>query len=192
MPFLFLIVFIAVPITEIALLLKVGSYIGWLATLGIVILTALLGTTLLRQQGFGVLARVNEALADGRMPVEQVIEGMCLLIAGAFLLTPGLITDTVGFALLVPVIRMAVAKWTLQRILKSGSIHVATFGRGGSSGHGGRGAGPDRDGFRSEGPFAGARTGQRGRDSTGGPVIEGEFERMDEKTNPPNGRSKRS
>lgn len=179
MPLLILLVFIAVPIAEIALLLKVGEYIGWLSTIAIVILTAVIGTSLLRHQGFGVLGRASQALEDGKMPVEQVIEGICLLLAGAFLLTPGLITDTVGFLLLIPFIRRAVAHWTLQRLLKSGSIHVTGFGRR-------RGSGGSRPLGDDDFSAGGAQPGPAGKQRAGldedGPIIDGEFERMDERT----------
>ena len=84
MPLLLLLLFIAVPLAEIAILIKVGQHIGLLWTVLIVIATAVIGTTLLRAQGFGVMARASEALAAGRMPVETVIEGLFLLISGAF------------------------------------------------------------------------------------------------------------
>lgn len=166
MPLLLLLLFIAVPLAEIAILVKVGQQIGLLWTILIVVLTAVIGTSLLRTQGFGVMARASEALASGKMPVEPVIEGLFLLVAGAFLLTPGLITDTVGFLLLVPFIRMAVAKWALNRLLKSGAVHVSGFG-------GRRDAGterPDeeREAYRPPPP--------------GGPVIDGDYERVDEHT----------
>jgi len=165
-PLLILLLFIAVPLAEIAILVKVGQQIGLLWTILIVILTAVIGTSLLRAQGFGVMARASEALASGKMPVEPVIEGLFLLIAGAFLLTPGLITDTVGFLLLIPIIRMAVARWTLHRLLKSGALHVSGLGGG---------AGP-----QSESPQDGGKP--SGHAPSDGPVIDGDFERLDEDT----------
>jgi len=174
-PLILLIVFIAVPLAEIALLVKVGQHIGLLWTILIVILTAVIGTTLLRQQGFGVFARASEALAAGKMPVETVIEGLFLLIAGTFLLTPGLLTDTVGFLLLVPPVRIRIAKWALQKMLKSGAVHVAGFGMRGAS----RPAGADERGGMSQPP--------RGD----GPVIDGEFVRVDENTVRPENDSRR-
>lgn len=165
MPFLILLLFIVVPLAEIAILVKVGQYIGWLWTILIVIFTAFIGTWLLRQQGFGVMSRAMEALASGRMPVEPVIEGMFLLIAGAFLLTPGLLTDTVGFLLLIPTVRMAVAKWTLRKILQSGSVHVSVFGEQSTTDPETEGGAP-REAHRYE----------------GGPIIDGEFERVDERS----------
>lgn len=168
MPFLFLLLFIAVPLAEIAILVKVGQYIGVLWTVVIVVFTALIGTTLLRFQGFGVLARVGDAISAGRMPVEPAIEGLCLLVAGAFLLTPGLLTDAVGFLLLVPFIRISLAKWTLHRLLESGSVRVSVFKSGGRR--------RDRPSEAREETF---------EQPPGGPVIDGEFERIDEHTKRP-------
>lgn len=164
-PFLFLLIFIVVPIIEIVLLIQVGQMIGWLATILIVILTAFIGTSLLRYQGFGVMARASETLSAGKMPMEPVIEGMCLLVAGAFLLTPGLLTDTVGFLLLVPVLRIGLAKWILQRILASGAINVSVF----------RSSTDDGGYSESYSDFSSRPQGQDG-------VIDGEFERIDEHT----------
>jgi UPF0716 protein FxsA len=164
-PFLFLLIFIVVPIIEIVLLIQVGQMIGWLATILIVILTAFIGTSLLRYQGFGVMARASETLSAGKMPMEPVIEGMCLLVAGAFLLTPGLLTDTVGFLLLVPVLRIGLAQWILQRILASGAINVSVF----------RSSTDDGGYSESYSDFSSRPQGQDG-------VIDGEFERIDEHT----------
>lgn len=108
-----LLVFIAVPLLEIALLIKAGSSFGFWPTIAIVIFTAFLGTFMLRWQGLSVMARANEALRAGRMPVESVADGVFLLLAGAFLLTPGLLTDGVGFAFLVPQVR----RWLGKKIL---------------------------------------------------------------------------
>ena len=174
MLFLIFVLLIVVPIAEIAILVYVGQNIGWLWTALIVILTAFMGTWLLRQQGFGVMARATEVLASGRMPVEPVIEGMCLLFAGVFLLTPGLLTDAVGFLLLVPDIRIAVAKWTLKKMLQSGSIHVSVFGEQSNKNHGAEDT-PHHETHRYE----------------EGPVIDGEFERVDEHSVRP-GRNRKS
>jgi len=159
--------FIAFPIAEIALLITVGEKIGVLATLAIVIGTAILGTTLLQTQGYGVLARVNQAMREGNMPVEPVMEGMFLFIAGAFLLTPGLITDTIGFVLLVPPLRLAIARFFLSRMLKGGIVSWQVH------------SSKERDGNRPGGydPFDGQSS---GRIDPGDNVIEGEYERVDE------------
>ncbi|UUP17585.1 FxsA family protein [Nitratireductor thuwali] len=100
-PFLLL----AIPLLEIAVFVVVGSQIGVLPTLGLVLLTAVAGTILLRIQGFGLLARVRHTLDEGRMPGRDLVHGVMIMIAGVLLLTPGFVTDTLGFLLFVPAIR---------------------------------------------------------------------------------------
>lgn len=112
MPFLILLIlFVAVPIAEISLLLKVGGSIGGLNTILFVIVTAILGAYLVRQQGFATIAKLQQEMNTGRMPAMQMAEGVALLFAGAVLLTPGFITDAIGFALLTPPIRRAIIGW---------------------------------------------------------------------------------
>lgn len=96
------ILFITVPLIELFLFLLVGQRIGIGATFGLVLLTGLLGATLARSQGLRALTRYREALAQGRLPHDAVIDGLLILVAGALLLTPGFLTDTIGFLLLVP------------------------------------------------------------------------------------------
>jgi len=176
---LFLLLFIAFPIAEIALLISVGREIGVGLTLLIVIGTAIVGTTLLRTQGFGVLARVNETMAKGQMPVVPVMEGMFLLVAGAFLLTPGLITDTIGMILLVPPFRLAIARFVLARMLKSGVVVWQTS----------MDASEDSFDLGEDdlGPSGRARRADLG--DLGDNVIEGEFERVDDPSDDRGGRS---
>lgn len=145
LPFL---LFIAVPLAEIAVFIKVGEIIGLLWTILLVILTAIVGVALLKQQGLATFARAQEALDAGRLPVDSVLDGVCLLVAGAFLLTPGLITDSAGFLLLVPAFRRALARWAIEKLSKHGSIQVKTFGGGPDPGadRPGRGEGPVIDG----------------------------------------------
>lgn len=100
-----LIAFVVTPLIEIAVLLQVGGIIGLWPTLGLIVLTAIIGTWMLRRQGFAVLARAQRQLEEGSVPVGEVFEGFCLVIAGALLLTPGFVTDAVGGALLVPSVR---------------------------------------------------------------------------------------
>ena len=88
-----LVAFILVPLAEIALLIQVGGWLGLMPTLALIILTAVIGTWMLRQQGFTVLSRAQRQLEQGVMPVAEVFEGLCLLVAGVLLLTPGFITD---------------------------------------------------------------------------------------------------
>lgn len=96
---------LAIPLLEIAVFVVVGSQIGVLPTLGLVLLTAVAGTILLRIQGFGLLARVRHTLDAGRMPGRDLVHGVMIMIAGVLLLTPGFVTDALGFLLFVPAIR---------------------------------------------------------------------------------------
>ncbi|MEZ5932818.1 MAG: FxsA family protein [Alphaproteobacteria bacterium] len=101
-----LIAFIVMPLIEIAVLIQVGSWIGLWPTLGLIILTAIIGTWMLRRQGFAVLRRAQRQLDQGGIPLGEVFEGFCLVIAGALLLTPGFVTDVIGASLLAPPIRV--------------------------------------------------------------------------------------
>ena len=131
MPVVFLI-FVLVPIAEIALFIEVGDVIGLWPTLGIVIATAFLGTGLLRAQGLAAFARAQATMAEGRVPVEEVVHGFCLVIAGALLLTPGFLTDAVGFALFLPPVRLALGRAALKWFSKHGTVHVHTSSQGGA------------------------------------------------------------
>lgn len=102
---LILVLLIGIPLIEIYFLIEVGSEIGALRTIGLSILTALLGSTLVRHQGFGVLMRVRHASDRGDVPALEMLDGALLLIAGLFLLLPGFLTDVVGFLLLIPPLR---------------------------------------------------------------------------------------
>lgn len=114
-------IFVAVPVLEIALFIQVGGFLGLFPTLGIVILTAFLGTVLVRSQGLAQLAKVQGSFQNLSDPTEPLAHGAMILASGLLLLTPGFFTDGVGFALLVPGIRSA-----LLRTLKS-KIKVARF-----------------------------------------------------------------
>lgn len=124
---LLLLIFIAVPVLEIYLLIKVGGIIGALPTIAIVILTAIIGTWLLRQQGLATLHRYQQNLGQGQIPAMEIIEGMVLLFGGALLLTPGFFTDAIGFLCLIPVTRQAMIrafmKWAKDHI-QIRSVHM--------------------------------------------------------------------
>ncbi len=125
MPVLLLILFIAVPIAEIAIFIQAGERFGLWPALGLVILTAILGTTLLRYQGLRALHRVQQSLNRGEMPIGEVFTGLCLLVAGALLLTPGFLTDGVGFALFIPDIRQAIGSGLANLLMSRGAVHVS-------------------------------------------------------------------
>jgi UPF0716 protein FxsA len=110
-----LLLFTIVPLVELFLLVKLGTVIGIGPTVLIVICTGVLGAWLARWQGLGVLRRLTEDLNQGRLPADALIDGLLILIAGAVLLTPGLITDALGFLLLVPQGRAAVRRAVAAR-----------------------------------------------------------------------------
>jgi len=122
--------FVIVPIAEIATFIQVGDVIGLWPTLGIILLTAFLGTGLLRFQGLATLNRAQTALNEGELPLTSVIHGVFLLVAGLLLLTPGFITDGVGFLLFIPPLRLLIAKWMIEKFKNSENIRVQTTGPG--------------------------------------------------------------
>jgi UPF0716 protein FxsA len=121
-----LIAFLAIPILEIYLLFQVGGIIGAGWTIFIVIATAVLGASLLRQQGLATWTRLNQSMAQGQLPPTIMVEGLLLLLSGAFLLTPGFFTDTVGFLFLIPVVRQMLAAYLLRRgLFMATNIHAS-------------------------------------------------------------------
>lgn len=100
--------FITVPLIELFLFLVIGQRIGILPTFGIILLTGILGAALARSQGLRTLAKYRESIAQGRLPHEAILDGLLIFVAGALLLTPGFLTDTIGFLLLAPSVRQIV------------------------------------------------------------------------------------
>jgi len=115
-----LLLFLLVPVIEIYLLIEVGSTIGALPTIFLVVLTAVIGAALLRWQGLTTFQRVREAMARGEVPAIEMMEGVVLLICGALLLTPGFFTDAVGFLALIPAVR----RRFIMEIIKRQSVAV--------------------------------------------------------------------
>lgn len=113
-----LVLFIAVPLVELVFLLQVGSKIGLFPTITVIVVTGAIGATLTRRQGMQTLSRYQEALSQGRIPHQELLEGLLILIAGAVLLTPGFLTDAAGFLLLIPSIREAIRKRLTQKIME--------------------------------------------------------------------------
>ena len=105
---LLILLFVAVPIAEIYLLLEVGGVIGALPTIGLVVLTAVVGAALVRAQGFSTIQQVRRTMDAGEVPAVAILEGIFLLVAGALLLTPGFLTDSIGFCCLVPPLRRSI------------------------------------------------------------------------------------
>ncbi len=112
-----LLLFIAVPAVELALLIEVGSRIGTLATLGLIVATGIAGAALARRQGLGVLRKMQAEVAEGRLPADSLVDGVFILVAAALLVTPGILTDAFGLLCLVPTFR-DVAKGLFWRRLE--------------------------------------------------------------------------
>ena len=111
-----LLVFFLMPLVEMYLLIEVGGWIGPWPTIGLVVLTAVVGVWLLRWQGLHTLTRGVAKLNAGELPAREMVEGLLLAVAGAVLVTPGFVTDAVGFALLTPPIRASLAATIMSRV----------------------------------------------------------------------------
>jgi UPF0716 protein FxsA len=157
MPLLILAAFIGVPLLEIAVFIQVGGFLGLWPTLAVVILTAVIGTALLRVQGLATLARAQAQMQEGALPTRELFDGACLLIAGVLLLTPGFVTDGLGFLLFLPAARDILRRMLSRHMAGRMESHIFVDGQA---------VRPDR----KPGP---------GR----GPVIEGEFDEVDETEN---------
>ncbi len=143
---------IGVPIIEISLFIEVGGYLGLWPTIAIVIATAIAGTVLLRVQGLSTLARAQESLRENRFPLREVFDGLCLVMAGALLLTPGFFTDFVGLLLFVPGLRSFLRRILAARMAAAGHIQTAS---GSYRGAGGDGPTIIEGEFREVGPVKG-------------------------------------
>ncbi|VAW19150.1 FxsA protein [hydrothermal vent metagenome] len=117
--------FLIVPIIEIGIFIIVGQLIGLWLTLAGVVVTALLGSFIIRIQGFSLIREIQQLMAAGVLPTRQIADGLILAIAGALLLTPGYFTDTIGFLLLVPQIRTLIYQEIKKRISISGGFGSA-------------------------------------------------------------------
>lgn len=146
--------FIIVPLVELYLIIEVGSVIGALWTVLLVVLTAVIGVTLLRIQGFSTLNRARRNMEMGTLPAMEMMEGMMLAVGGALLITPGFITDTLGFLCLIPVTRRAMIAWLMRRSTIQARGFYAQRGQHNT-------------------------TGRRSPDHPQGRTIEGEYERRD-------------
>lgn len=182
MPYFF-ILFVAMPIAEIAVLIKVGGAIGGWTTIGIVILTALIGTAMLRQQGIATLNKAQMRMQNGEMPAQQMLEGLLLLIGGVLLLTPGFITDFFGFCTLIPISRRFLAAKLSAGALANTNVFVGgTQVNGGESMRNRRqhSQGGIPDGQNSTNADARARYRRQNGAAGGDPdVIEGDYDRLD-------------
>jgi len=124
-----LLLFIAVPLIELYLLIQVGAWVGFWATVGLVILTGVVGAALARREGFRVLAEWQDAMSRGHMPRDGVVGSLLVLVGGLLLITPGILTDIMGFALMVPSVRSTVSamvqSWMAAKVQR-GEVRVVT------------------------------------------------------------------
>jgi UPF0716 protein FxsA len=138
---LLVLLFIVVPIVELYVIIQVGGLIGIWPTLALLLLDAILGSMLLRHQGRGAWRRFNEALAAGRFPGKEVVDGLLIVVGGTLLLAPGFVTDIVGLVFLIPptraLVRALLKRFTIGRVAVvglggGGPFGAGPFGRGGS------------------------------------------------------------
>jgi len=122
---------VAMPIVEVATFIEIGGRIGLWPTIALVIATAAIGTAIIRWQGIGLISAVQRQTAEGKMPAFEIFSGICLLVGGALLLTPGFVTDTLGFLLLSPGLRRRLFARVEKRIelhgMRAGGVR---FGNG--------------------------------------------------------------
>ncbi len=130
-----LLLFILVPAVELILLIELGGVIGTLATIALIVITGALGATLARRQGLGVLRQMQDELTQGRLPAGSLMDGAIILFAATLLMTPGFLTDTVGFLCLVPTFRTVFKRFLwkrLEKVIREGRAGVfIRFGSGG-------------------------------------------------------------
>ena len=108
--------FTTIPLVEIYLLINIGSVFGVFTSIALVFFTGLLGAYLARIQGIKTLFKIQESIKEGRMPSGELLEALLIVAAGIVLLTPGFLTDTIGFLLLLPNIREIVKSWVQSKI----------------------------------------------------------------------------
>jgi len=117
--------FTLVPLIELALLFWIAQHTGWLFTLSLVIVTGVVGASLARHEGLRCWLEVHRQLAEGKLPAAPLLDALMILVAGAVLITPGVLTDLAGFALLVPPIRRQVRRYLTARFRTHVVVHPA-------------------------------------------------------------------
>lgn len=138
--YLVLLLLVVVPAAELWLLFRLADATNWAMTLLIVLFTGILGAALARRQGLEVYRRIREQMAQGKTPTAELLDGLMILFAGVFLITPGILTDGVGFLLLVPPVRMLLRGWLVRRLVPPGVLEVYSFAstrKGKTKGHDG-------------------------------------------------------
>lgn len=159
--FILLLIFVLIPVLELSVLIRVGEALGTWTTVGLVLFTAVVGVSLVRSQGLNTLMSVQQKLARGEAPGQEIVEGMMLAMAGVLLLIPGFVTDFIGLLMLTPITRIPIAALLYKRM----QLKVVS--------QGGFGAGMGQGPFNQQGPFG--RGPFNGQDD--GNTFDGDFER---------------
>lgn len=140
------VLFVVVPVLELVILFRLGQAVGFLPTVGLVLFTGFAGAALARAEGLRVLFQFQRELLGGRVPGQALLDGISVLLGGALLLTPGILTDVAGIALLFPPSRRWIQRWARARLeagLESGSVRIVTLDPSGMGGpFGSRDTGP--------------------------------------------------
>ena len=127
-----LLIFILLPTIELFILLKLADVISGAWTFALVVVTGIIGASLARRQGIGVLRRINQELANNQLPTASLTDGLMILVAAALLVTPGILTDIFGFSLLVPACRQAYrglfARFFRDHLRTTGTVHFRSTG----------------------------------------------------------------
>lgn len=158
-----LIILIAIPLIEIAVMIKMGQWIGFWPAFSIVIVTFMLGAMVVGRSGFTSAIKVRDALARGEPPVGAMLDSAMVVVAGVLLMTPGFVADSVGLVLLIPPLRAWLARLALRNATIVGGVRV------------------ERASFEARRPESDPRESAANDEARAGPVIEGEFERLDER-----------
>ena len=129
--------FTGATLIELGLLIYIGDLLGLWPTLALIVVTGMVGAAMARDQGLSVVQRLQTELNAAKIPADAMMDGLCVLVAGAFLITPGVITDVLGFALLIPIVRRPIKRWLQKRFkgwIEQGTVRVyeqqQPFGRG--------------------------------------------------------------
>lgn len=170
-----------IPLTDALLLVPIAQYLGLLPTVALVVLTGLVGMLLVRAEGRHTLRRLQERTARGEAPTDELMDGALLIAAGAFLLTPGVVTDAIGFLLAIPLTRYPIREVLKRYVVVpkldertggfvTGNVWTAGFPQGGDGPGGGAGSGPGSGGSRGggSGPGGGGFSVSFGGGSAGG------------------------
>jgi UPF0716 protein FxsA len=130
MVFRLFLLFTIIPVLELYLLIKIGGMIGALNTVLIILVTAIIGASLAKSQGLMVLSQIQQALNEGRLPANELLHGLIILLGGVALLTPGFITDFIGLSMLIPQIRefyIRIAQRIIKRRVETGKWDIRFF-----------------------------------------------------------------